>query len=100
MALLLSGCTIPLKDNRFYADAGPDGAYWFQSLSKGQGHLEKISWDVIRPGMICESTAVFANLKEVIETLCQNTNECTYDQLAQEKVFFSKVQGATKPPPH
>ncbi len=90
--IALVSCTIPLKDSKFYADAGPDGAFWFQSLSKGQGHLEKAEWDKLRRGMICETPAVFANLKEVIETLCQNSNQCTYEQQQQANDFYARVK--------
>ena len=94
----LVNCTIPLKDSKFYADAGPDGAYWFMSLSKGQGHLSQADWDKARFGMICETPEVFANLKEVIETLCANTNECTYEQQQQERQFYTKLQAAIPKP--
>ncbi len=90
------GCTIPLKDNEFCADAGSAGAYCFHSLSKGQRHVEKVVWDTERFGQICETTATFANLKEVIETLCANTNQCTYQQLEMERQFYSRMQVAVK----
>ncbi len=90
--LPLSSCTVPIKDNRFYADAGPDGAFWFQSLSDDHGKLSKTDWDKQRFGMICEKTDVFANLKESIDTLCQNSNSCTYEQKQAVSKFYSKVQ--------
>ena len=77
-----------IKDNRFYADAGSDGAFWFQSLSKDQGKLSKQDWDKLRFGMICEGTDVFANLKEAVDTLCQNTGACNYEMQQKEKEFF------------
>lgn len=96
LALLSLSCTVPIKNNRFYADAGPDGAFWFQSLSKGQGKLSKADWDKQRFGMICENTEVFANLKEAVDTLCQNTNACTYEQIQAETQFYQKIIKAGK----
>lgn len=85
---------------------GPDGAACFHTLSKDSRDVKKADWDIERMGMICETTAVFTNFKEVIDSLCQNTGQCSYEVKQQEAAFFSKVKSqslrshpaATHPP--
>ncbi len=95
VSLLLS-CTVPVKNNEFCADMGVDGAACFHTLSKDSRDLKKADWDKARFGMICESTDVFANIKDIIDTLCQNSGQCTYEQQQAEAQFFDKLNTSQK----
>jgi hypothetical protein len=79
-----------------YADAGPDGAYWFMTLSEGQGHIEKKDWDTQRFGMICESVETWANIKENIEVLCANSGLCTFEVKQKSYAFYDRLQSTAK----
>jgi len=92
--IILPSCTTTLANNRFYADAGPAGAFYFDSFDKTTGLIPKTIWDANRQGMVCETTSVFTNLKDVIEQLCANSHACTYDQQQQENAFMSRLQDA------
>lgn len=92
----MASCTVALKNNRFYADAGPAGAFYFDSFDKVTGQLNYLQWSTMRQGMICESTDVFTNLKDVVQALCNNTHSCSYDQQQNEDQFMSKISTATK----
>ena len=91
LSIQLLNCTVPLKNNKFYVNAPDGSSYWFMSLSKEQGQDAQSIWDKERIGMVCESPDVFANLKEIIETLCTNTGECSEDVQQSEISFFSKL---------
>ncbi len=106
LALTLSvSCTVPLKNSKWTVDAGPDGAYWFMMFTKEHGHVAKEIWDAKplkdgkehadnRFGQLCATPSVFANIKEVIENICQNSNQCTYDVRSKKDVFFANIQDA------
>ncbi len=104
---LLVSCTIPLKNSKWTVDAGPDGAYWFMMFTKEHGHVDKATWDKAPPkdgkehadnrfGQLCATPSVFANLKEVIENICQNSNQCTFDVRQKKDVFFSNIAEAAQ----
>lgn len=94
--LLLSACTVKINDSEFCADIGSLGATCFQLLSDHRRDISKAQWDKLRFGQICETPDVFANLKSAIESLCQNTNNCTYEQKEQVAQFFTKVESIKK----
>lgn len=84
-------CTVHVKDEEFCVDAGPDGATCFHSLSDAQRDVPKASWDIERFGQICETPQTFADWKSVIDSLCQNTGDCTYKQAAQVKKIKTQL---------
>lgn len=115
--LLVAGCaTVGIQDHEFCADAGPNGASCFHSLSKDERRIYKEDWDRIsippekptpeeleaykvvagreRFGQICTQPETFADIKGAVEKLCALTKKCIYQKEA--KTFFDKVE-ATKP---
>lgn len=90
--LLLSSCLgVAIRDNEFCADEGAIGASCFHMLSDSPRDLLKPAWDHERFGMICETTDVFTNLKSAVESLCQNSGQCNYEQQKAVIGFFSKI---------
>lgn len=93
--LLLEACTVKVQDSEFCADLGALGATCFHLLSSAHRDLSPAQWQKIRFGQLCETADAFANLKAVIETLCQNSaGSCTYEQKQQVDSFFQKLDSA------
>lgn len=91
--MVLHNCaTVAIHDEEFCGDAGPDGASCFHFLTTDSRDIPKQAWDVMREGMICESTQAFSDWKADIEKLCSISHRCTYDQQKQLEVFFSRVE--------
>lgn len=96
MSLLLTSCTVPIKNSEFCADAGRLGATCFHLLSDEQRDIPKAKWDDDRFGMVCEKPTVFADWKSIIETFCQNTGKCTYAQQEAVNNLMKRVDASTK----
>lgn len=89
---LLNCGMVTIRNNKFYADAGPIGAYWFMSISSDNGQITKLEWDEARMGMVCETPQVFADLKADLETLCQNNqNQCSYEDVSAANTFYNRI---------
>lgn len=71
---------------------GSLGAVCFHTISSVNRSVPKQQWDVERFGMICETSAVFADWKEVILKLCKVSNDCTRDQIAALESLDMKLQ--------
>lgn len=89
--LVASGCTVQIKNQRWYGDIGLDGAIYFETLSEAEGVVTKPEWDKLRFGMLCTDAQSFADTKAVIEKLCHESSRCTYEQVNQMRHFFLKA---------
>lgn len=74
----VSGCTVAIKNQRWYGDKGAEGAEWFETLTQAHGTLTKDEWDKLRFGMVCSLPESFADIKAVEEKLCHQGNNCVY----------------------
>lgn len=92
LGFLLESCTVKINDSEFCADLGALGATCFHLLSSTSRDIKKADWDKLRFGQICETTDVFANLKAAVESLCQNSGNCTFEQQQAASAFFAKVE--------
>lgn len=88
--LTVLSCAVQIKNQRWYGDAGDDGAVWFETLTNATGDVDKADWDKLRFGMVCSVAQNYADLKAVLEKLCHETNNCVYVE-ALNKFFFSRV---------
>lgn len=88
--LLLSSCTVQIKNQRWYGDEGPKGAVWFETLTDEKGHIDKQTWDIQRIGMACTDTDTFGEIKKEIEKLCSIGKHCRYQDVKQT---LDKFQG-------
>lgn len=79
--LALSGCAVRIQNERWYADIGDKGAFWFETLTNNGGSVEKSDWDVMRVGMACTTTDTLAEIKREIEQLCSST-ACDYQKVS------------------
>lgn len=88
--LILSGCTVPIKNQRWYGDEGSQGAVYFETLTEETGHLTKQEWDDLRIGMACTETDTLAEIVKTIAKLCSVTRRCRYEEVRQ---VLGKFQG-------
>lgn len=88
LSLLLSGCAVKVKNERWYGDLGNQGAVYFETLSNSTGAISKPEWDAMRVGMACTSTDTLAEIKKEIEQLCSAT-PCNYEAV---KKILGKFQ--------
>jgi PBP1b-binding outer membrane lipoprotein LpoB len=70
---LLSACAVPIKEEDFYTDKGPDGAVETHFFSTDITDIGKEAWDSMREGMTCMSGGAIADIKGEIEKLCTKT---------------------------
>ena len=94
--LLLGNCSVQIKDETLYWDAGPSGAVTAGFLSSGSSIIDKPAWDDLRIGMACVSADAVGDLKSEIEKLCSVCNCCTYAVVKSLKNFFTRVEFARK----
>lgn len=69
---------------------GDAGATAFHTLTPQTRDLTKQQWDQERFGMLCTETVTFAEIKKIIEKLCDQTKNCKYD--AEIQKFFENVE--------
>lgn len=97
MALLLSSCAqVPIKDQEYCGDEGTLGAHCFHTLSSGERQIEKEAWDNERFGMVCTKAENLADTKAVIEKLCSEANNCTYEVQQAITAFFNHMEEVKK----
>jgi hypothetical protein len=70
---LLSSCAVPILEEDFYTDKGPDGAVETHFFSTDVTDIGKSAWDSMREGMTCESGQAISDIKGEIEKLCTKT---------------------------
>jgi len=105
--LLLSSCTVNIKDETLYWDAGDAGAVTANFLTPGSSMITQPAWDNMREGMACVSSDTVADLKAELEQLCSLCNCCTYPagitnfftraELARQKAIQLKGANNVKP---
>lgn len=91
-ALILSGCSVNIRDHEICGDMGASGAACFHTLTSDSRELDKATWDTYRVGKLCEDADAFADWKAAMEKLCSQTGDCTYEQKQQMDIFFSRVE--------
>jgi len=97
MALALASCNkIKIQDSQWCGDIGSQGAVCFNTLSSGEKDIPKAVWDVQRFGMVCTSSATFADWKATIEKLCSVAKDCDYATVQKLNDFFQKVSSFDK----
>ena len=72
--VLLSGCTIAIKNIEFCRDKGKLGAkcaYWLNAKETLRT-VPATEWNSKRTGMVCTSEKGMGNINALIESLCQN----------------------------
>lgn len=89
--LLLSSCAIPIQEENFYTDKGPDGAVETHFFSTDEVDIGKTAWDEMREGMTCMSGQAIADIKLEIEELCSKTS-CNEQTLTQALAAVARVQ--------
>lgn len=95
----LSGCrNVAIKDHEYCGDKGSLGATCVHTLSSKKRKLTKPEWDKARVGMICETAAVFADVKTATQQLCQVCNCCTYEIQEQINTYFRNIEAANGKP--
>lgn len=82
LLLMLNGCAVQIKNERWYGDLGPRGAIYFETLSNATGSVSKAEWDAMRVGMACTTTDTLAEIKKEIEELCSST-ACDYEKVSR-----------------
>lgn len=94
MALLLlvlcSGCAIPIQEESFYTDKGPDGAVITHFFDPSYQDISKAAWDSMREGMVCMSASAIGDLKAEIEQLCSRT-ACDEKTVQTFREAFARV---------
>lgn len=90
---LCLSCAVPIKDERFFVDAGSSGAVTVNFLTPGSEIIPKEIWDSEREGMFCMSSDSFADFKQEIEELCSKT-PCSYPVVQALQNFFARVKAA------
>lgn len=92
MALLLSSCAqVPIKDQEWFGDEGSLGAHAFHTLTNDERQVSKDEWDNLRFGMVCSKAESLADTKAVIEKLCSEANNCTYEVQQAITAFFDHL---------
>lgn len=87
--LVLTSCAVPIKEENFYTDKGPDGAVETHFYSTDVRDLSKDAWDSIREGMTCMSGQAIADIKGEIEKLCTKTPCSKQVQAAREQALLA-----------
>lgn len=83
LTLILSACSIPIKNQRWFGDEGSQGAVYFETLTTETGHIDKPTWDQMRVGMACTTLDTFAEIKAELEKLCSISRRCNYEQVIE-----------------
>ena len=82
MCLLTTSCAgLKISDTEWCGDEGPIGASCFHTNTTATRDVSKTEWDLERFGMICGKASAFAELKDDLLKLCNETRSCTYEQL-------------------
>lgn len=68
---------------------GAQGATCFHTLSTAARDLSKAQWDAERFGQLCTQAKNFADLKALVEKLCNQSGRCDYDKV---DAFFEHVE--------
>lgn len=95
VALQLASCAVPIKDEKFYVDAGESGAVTLNFLSPGSEIIQKPDWDAIREGMYCMSYDAIGDFKGEIEKLC-SIARCSYQVKKQFTALFRRIDRAQR----
>ena len=95
LSLLSSACSVKIKDETFFIDAGESGAVTVNFLSTGSTIIDKAAWDSMREGMFCMSSDAIGDIKGEVEKLCSRTS-CTYEQKQYFYEFMVRVSNARK----
>lgn len=98
LALFLTSCAnqVPIKNSRWFADVGSQGAIWADTLTTDQGSVAQPQWDDMRFGMLCTEASTYADWKAVIEKLCSVSNVCTYEIKTQLQLIFKNMDFLNK----
>jgi hypothetical protein len=88
ISLFLLGATscqthVKLIDVEACGDKGSLGAHCKSDLSGKTRDIPKEAWDQARFGQICFTSAGVENRLTALETLCQQTKRCDYEQVHQ-----------------
>jgi len=87
-----NSCTrVTIQDGEWCGDIGDLGAHCAHMISPAERDLNKQQWDDLRFGQVCAASSVYVNLKTVLEQLCANTNDCTYEQVQAIQQFGSRL---------
>lgn len=74
-SLVLSACSVEIKNIEFCRDKGKLGAicaYWLNA-KETQRKIPLGEWNQKRLGMVCTSEKGMGNINAIIESACQNT---------------------------
>ena len=98
--VLFTGCAIPIQEEDFYTDRGPDGAVETHYFSTDVTDIGQGAWDSIREGMTCMSGKAIADIKGEIEKLCTKTACSEQTKVALKRTLraldpaFSRLEAA------
>lgn len=92
--LSLAACSVPIKEETFYTDAGDQGAIISHFFSTDSSVIGKSAWDSVREGMTCMGPDAIGDLKAEIEQLCSKVScsEQNSPNLWQLRDFIDRIQ--------
>lgn len=92
LSLSASTCSrIVINDHEICGDKGSLGASCFHMLSDGHRYLDFDSWAQERLGQLCLKAEAFANFKEALLKLCEQTKRCTWEEIQNINALSEKV---------
>lgn len=95
--ILLSSCAkIKISDSEWCGDAGPLGAFCFNTLSDKSRDIAKEDWDKERFGMICTKSENFAEWKASLLKLCKDSKICSMEVIKTVEALDERVESTKK----
>lgn len=101
ISLFLLGATscqshVTLIDVEACGDKGPLGAHCKSDLSGKTRDIPKEQWDDARFGQICFTSDGIENRLTALETLCQQTKRCNFEEVHQSVENIRHVINTTR----
>lgn len=90
--MVLNCAHVNVPDSEWCGDKGNLGAHCSHLLTVQTRDIPKDQWDVERFGMACTKLENMTALKGVVEKLCSQTKDCTYQQKQLIEKFFLDIQ--------
>lgn len=97
--LSLSACGVVIKNQRWYADKGSEGAVYFETQTTATGQVAASDWAALRFGMVCTIPSNFADSWAALTKLCNSQpwwNECEWLADPQAVAFFNQMERADR----
>lgn len=95
-AIVVSACTVTVKDKEVCADLGVAGAHCAHTYIEKRRDIPKAVWDKERIGWMCMHADDFSDTEDSLDELCRTTNLCDYRTKEELKKLRARLAPVVK----